>query len=141
MTSQPKTGAFYWFPSPGPDSPAWSIFAAHDLNLDPDLGHVELWPYVLTGLAAAWGKDADLLKRRLSLSYTGLPRGRVTHPGKIFWILHGNDAPISGWETMLVKRFGLSGQRFRFLFDEHERRIPGHPEALSVYLDYRSRSP
>ena len=78
-------------------------------------------------LAAAWGKDAQVLKRRLALSYTGLPRGRVTRPDKTFLVLHGKDSPVQGWEEMVIASFRLSGRKVKFIFDEHETQLPGHP--------------
>ena len=133
ITAGPTTGPYYWFPSPSDDSPSWSILAAHDFELDPDTGHDELWPFVLEHLASAWGKDPVLLKRRLNLSYTGLPRGRVTKSEKLYLILHGNDAPlqVQDWEGLIVESFRLSGTRTKSLFDEHETQITGHPEAFA----------
>jgi hypothetical protein len=90
---------------------------------------------VLTRLAFAWGEDGALLKRRLGLFYTGLPRGRVTRPGKTFLILHGNDAPLSAWAGLVIDRFQLSSRKVKPLFDEHETPIPGHREAFAIHFD------
>jgi hypothetical protein len=133
-TGMPMTGAFYWSPIPRENSPWWVISSAHDFGLDSETGHVDLWPHVLTRLADAWGKDPVFLRRRLSLSYTGLPRGRVTKPEKVYLILHGNDAPIRGWEDSVIESFRLSRRKVRCLFDEHETQIPGHPEAFNRHF-------
>jgi hypothetical protein len=134
----PKTGPYYWFPSPSDGSLSWSVLAAHDFELDADTGHDELWPFVLEHLAVAWGKDPAFLKRRLSLFYTGLPRGRVTKPEKLYLILHGNDAPIPSWEELVTESFHLSKGKIKTFLDEHETQIQGHSEAFNKILNVRS---
>jgi hypothetical protein len=131
--SRSVTGPFYWFPSPGQDSPCWGLLAGHDFGLDPDTGHVELWRHVLTRLAAAWGKEATFVKR-LALAYTGLPRGRVTKPGRVYLVLHGNDAPTTGLEGRIRLHFDLGRQQVKLLYDEHETMISGHPKAVETLL-------
>ncbi len=88
-------------------------------------------------LAAAWGKDAQTLKRLLSVSYTGLPRGRVTRPAAAFLVLHGDDSPTKTWMTMVLEAFRLSGRNVKFLFDEHETRLPGHLQTVESSLGRR----
>jgi len=66
---------------------------------------------------------------------SGPGRGRVGRPGKTSLILHGKDAPIIGWEELVIDRFRLSGRKFRILFDEHETQIPGHPEAFAATME------
>ncbi len=39
--------------------------------------------------------------------------------------------PISGWRNLVVERFQLSDAKIKVLFDEHETRIIGHPEAFA----------
>jgi hypothetical protein len=34
-----------------------------------------------------------------------LPRGRVTHPDKVYLILHGDDSPIPDWSEALMGGF------------------------------------
>jgi hypothetical protein len=132
------TGGYYWFPTHYADGITWSVVTCHDLNCAADAGHdVELWPKLITLLAGVWAKDARLLKRSLGLSYTGLPRGRVTRPDKKFLILHGNDSPVPVWQIQVAERFGLAGCRVRAIFDEHETMIPGHPQAVEVSLGVR----
>ena len=129
------TGGYYWFPAPSPDGITWSVVTCHDLGCDPDAGHdADLWPRLMVRLASAWGKDAQVLKRRLALAYTGVPRGRVTRPDKTYLILHGKDSPISGWEELVIESFRLSGRKVKFIFDEHETQIPGHPEKFASVL-------
>jgi hypothetical protein len=132
------TGGYYWFPTPTNDEITWSVVTCQNLGCKPDDGHdAELWPRLLVCLAEVWGKNAQVLKRRLDLSYTGLPRGRVTRPDKTFLILHGNDAPIQAWEELVLEAFGLTGRRVRPLYDEHETQIPGHPQAVEASLGHR----
>ena len=50
----------------------------------------------------------------------GLPRGRVTRPGKHSLILHGNDAPLSRWRDHVVRHFMLDRSAVKVTFDEHE---------------------
>ena len=133
--SGPFTGGYYWFPEPGPDGVVWSVLTCEDLGCGPDDGHDEaLWPRLLSWLAIVWNKDDQFLKRRLQLCYTGLPRGRVTRPGRTYLILHGNDSPPSRSEELLIKAFRLDGQQLKFLFDEHETQIPGHPEQIAAVI-------
>jgi hypothetical protein len=77
------TGGYYWFPTPGTRGISWSVITCRDVGCGPDAGHdAELWPKQIVRLAAAWGKDPQALERWLALSYTGLPRGRVTRADK-----------------------------------------------------------
>src|SRR3954466_11942156 len=131
------TGGYYWFPSPLDVRTAWAVLTCHDLGFDPEVGHVDLWPAVVERLAAAWGRDAGGLRRRLVGRYTGLPRGRVTRPGRIFLILHGDDAPVADWREKLAEGYRLAGYAHRFLFDEHERMLPGDPERVEEALGFR----
>ena len=99
-----------------------------------DAGHdADLWPRLMTPLAEAWGKDALILKRRLALSYTG-PASRTGHPA-------GEDVPrpprqgfahVQGLEEMVVAGFRLSGRKVKFIFDDHETQLPGHPRAVEA---------
>jgi hypothetical protein len=130
-------GGYYWFPSPLDGRTAWAVLTCHDLGFDAEVGHVDLWPAVVDHLAAAWGWDAGGLRRRLVGRYTGLPRGRVTRPGKSFLILHGDDAPVADWRGKLIESCGLGGRPHRFLFDEHERMLPGDPEGVEEALGFR----
>jgi len=134
----PFTGGFYWLPTPtsGPTASAtWSVVTSRDLGCEPDAGHdADLWPLLLDLLADAWGRDRKSFHRRLRQCYTGLPRGRVTRPGRTFLVLHGDDAPISGWEDLVVEKCQLGSSRFTMIFDEHETPIPGHPEALAATM-------
>jgi len=69
------------------------------------------------------------------LCYIGLPRGRVTRPGRDYFLLHGEDAPVEGWEGLVVERFRLLRGRVRPIFEEHESSIPGHPRAFHAIFD------
>ncbi len=136
---RPLIGGYYWFPSPAGGGPTWAVLTCHDLGSDAEVGHVDLWPAVVDHLEAAWGRDAGGLRRRLSGRYSGLPRGRVTRPGRTVLILHGDDAPVADWREKLIEGFRLGGRSHRFLFDEHERMLPGDPvrveEALGIRYD------
>lgn len=128
---KPFTGGYYWLPRPTPDGVSWSVVTCRDLVCGRDAGHdAALWPRLMAPLAEAWGKDAQVLKKKLALSYTALPRGRVTRPEKTFLVLHGNDSPVPGWEQMVIASFRLSGRSVKFVFDEHETQLRGHPEKL-----------
>jgi hypothetical protein len=132
------TGGYYWFPTPANDEITWSVVTCRDLGCGPDAGHdAELWPKLVVRLAHTWGKDPKALKRRLELSYTGLPRGRVTRPDKTYLIHHGNDAPIPAWEGLVIEAFGLSGRKVKSLYDEHETQIYGHRQAVQASLGHR----
>ena len=128
------TGGYYWFPTPT-NGISWSVVTCRDLHCSPDAGHdADLWPRLMVPLAAAWGKDAQTLKRRLALSYTGLPRGRVTRPDQMSLVLHGKDSPAQIWMTMVIEAFRLSDRNVKFLFDEHETQLPGHLQAVESSL-------
>jgi len=75
VRGNPRTGAYYWVPRPVPEGLTWNLVTCHDLNVWDGVSHGEFWPFVLEHLAAAWGKDAKLLKRLLRDHHTGLPRG------------------------------------------------------------------
>ncbi|AMV40191.1 hypothetical protein [Planctomyces sp. SH-PL62] len=134
---RPLIGGYYWFPSPAGGVMSWAVVTCHDLGFDAEVGHVDLWPAVLDRLAMTWGRDAGGLRRRLIDRYTGLPRGRVTRPGKSILVLHGDDAPVSDWRERLAERYRLGGRAHRFLYDEHERRLPGDPEWVEEALGVR----
>lgn len=133
----PLTGAYYWFPRPHPEGPSWELLTCHDLGAWDGISHREFWPLVVEHLAAAWGKDAGPLKRRLLDRYTGLPRGRITHPKTGYLIIHGDDAPVADWRPRIKDRFRLRGVKVRPLFDEHERMLAGDPEAVEAALGLR----
>ena len=132
------TGGYYWFPTPATNGISWSVVTCRDLRCSPDAGHdADLWPKLIVRLAATWGKDAKALTRRLDLSYTGLPRGRVTRLEQTFLVLHGKDSPVKKWEEMVIEGFRLSGRNVKYLFDSHETQIPGHPQAVESSLGLR----
>jgi len=74
----------------------------------------------------------------LALFFTGLPRGRVTRPEKTFLVLHGKDSPIPMWERLVIESFRLSDRKVKFVYDEHETMIPGHPRTVESSLGLRS---
>jgi hypothetical protein len=130
----PGTGAYYWVPVPTDPGHHWVVYTSQGAGLDPDVGHTELWLSVLDRLAIAWGKDRASLRRRLQDRYAGLPRGRVTHPSRPYLILHGRDAPLIRWRSVVAELFDLPPGRIRSLYDEHERMIAGDPEAVERAL-------
>ncbi len=137
--TKPYRGGYYWLPIPSPDGITWSVVTCRDLGCGADAGHDEvLWPRLMVLLAKAWGKDAEVLKRRLALSYTGLPRGRITRPEKMFLVFHGKDSPISGWQAAIIASFRLSGRDVKFIFDEHETQLSEHHRTLAASLGLRS---
>jgi hypothetical protein len=136
--AKPFRGGYYWLPVPSSDGIIWSVVSCRDLGCGAEAGHdADLWPRLLVPLAAAWGKDAQILKKKLALSYTGLPRGRVTSTDKTYLFLHGKDSPVQRYEEMIVIRFRLTGRKVKFIYDEHETRLPGHPRAVETILGSR----
>jgi hypothetical protein len=136
--TKPYRGGYYWLPTPSPEGITWSVVSCRDLGCGADAGHdADLWPRLMVPLAATWGKNAQILKRRLALAYTGLPRGRVTQPDKTFLVLHGKDSPVQGFEGMVIASFRLSGRKVKFIFDEHETQLPGHPQTVEASLGLR----
>ena len=120
----PETGDYYCVPVPTDAGRQWELCTSRDAGLDPDVGHTELWLFVLDRLAIAWAKDR----------YAVLPRGRVTRPSRSYLILHGRDAPLIHWRRTVAERFDLASGRIRSLYDEHERMIAGDPEAVERAL-------
>ena len=116
------TGAFYWIPARELECRvSWQLLTCHDLHRWDGISHRELWPFVLDHLAASWNKQPASVQRRLIDHYYALPRGRVTHPGDVYLILHGNDAPIGiDWRNLIIKNFHLEGHRVETPWDEHE---------------------
>src|SRR3954463_16661156 len=107
----PGTGAYYWVPVPADPGHHWVVYTSRDAGLDPDVGHTELWLLVLDRLAIAWGQDRRRMRLRFEGRYAGLPRGRVTRPSGTYLILHGRDAPLIHWRSILAKRFDLAPGR------------------------------
>lgn len=133
------TGGYYWLPSPGDGSPTWDVVTCHDLGFDEEDGHVEFWHAVIDRLATAWGKDVAVLRRLLRNCPYGLPRGRVTRPGRRFLVLHGDDWPRpDGLERVLVA-FRLDRRLVRPLSDEHERMMDGDRMQLLRALGIEGR--
>lgn len=130
----PVTGAYFWLPRPVPDGIVWDLVTCHDLNVWDGVSHREFWPYVLEHLAAAWGKDAKALNRRLRDHHTGLPRGRIVHPKSGYVVIHGDDAPVPDWLNLVKGRFGLIDFEVTPEFTEHERMIGDDPEVLRKAL-------
>jgi hypothetical protein len=128
---QSITGGYYWFPVPDAPSLTWTVLTCHELGCDADVGHPRRWPLVLDRLAQAWQRDARLLKKRLRDHYTGLPRGRVTRPHKVYFVLHGGDSTIGTWEAAVIRSFNLQGHRVKPIFDEHERQLPYDVRAVA----------
>jgi hypothetical protein len=108
----------------------------HDLGVWDGISHREFWPDVLEHVATAWGKDAKALKRCLRDLYTGLPRGRLTHPKTVYLIIHGEDAPVVNWKSKIKARFRLKGVRVTTLYDEHERMLGADRRALEDALGF-----
>lgn len=136
--AKPYRGGYYWLPAPSPEGITWSVLSCRDLGCGTDAGHdADLWPRLMVPLAATWGKDAQILKKKRALFYTGLPRGRVTRPDKTFLVLHGQDSPVQIWKVLVIEGFRLSGRRVKFSFDEHETQLPGHPQAVEAILGSR----
>jgi hypothetical protein len=131
---RPLTGAYFWVPIPPLRSLTWRLLTCHDLGLDEDRSHMEIWPIVIPHLAAIWGRERKAMKRRLGRHCYGLPRGRVTHPDKVYLILHGEDSPIPDWTDAVIRGFNLQGRRVKSLLDDHEQTLPGDVKAITRIL-------
>jgi len=128
------TGAYFWFPRPGPDGPVWDLKTCHDLGVWDGVSHREFWPHVLVVLAAHWGKDVGALKRALRDHHTGLPRGRIARPESCYVLIHGDDAPVTNWMRLVKARFQLTGIKVTPEFTEHEKMIGHDPLAVQIAL-------
>ena len=115
----PGTGAYYWVPVPTGPGHHRDLLTSRDAGLNPDVGHTELWLFVLDRLAIARGKDRRRLRLRFEDRYAGLPRGRVTRPSGTSLILHGRNGPLIHRRSVVAERFDLAPSRMRFVYDEH----------------------
>jgi hypothetical protein len=134
--STPRTGAYYWLPRPDRNGarPAWELITEHGFNVAEGISHRDFWPFVVERLAAVWGKNARALRRRLRDHYAGLPRGRVTHPGSRYLIIHGDDEPVAHGLKLVRQRFQLNQVEATGLFDEHEQMIRDDHRAVQEAL-------
>jgi hypothetical protein len=158
----PLTGAYYWFPRPAPTGlewelitchdlkkwsgishhefwlHIWELIACHDLKKWSGISHHEFWPHIVERSAAAWGKDAETLKRRLAEHHTGLPRGRINHRRPDYVLLHGDDAPVTDWLPRIIDRFRLGDVKIEVEDTAHHSMAPRDlaavEEALGVSL-------
>jgi hypothetical protein len=132
----PLTGAYFWFPRPAPTGLEWELVTCHDLKIWSGISHRDFWPHVVEHLAAAWGRDAEPLKRRLGDHHTGLPRGRINHPRPGYILLHGGDSPLADWLSRIIHRFRLGDVAVEVVGTEHEsmdrRDLAAVEEALGV---------
>ena len=110
------------------------MVTSHQLGFDAETGHGEMWDAVIERLALAWAKDAAVRRRVLKDCYYGLPRGRVTRPGRRFLDLHGDDAPRTDWLERVLVAFDLDRCSVRVLFDEHERTMAEDRKLVSEAL-------
>jgi len=94
----------------------WDVLTCHEIGFDAEVGHVDLWPAVIERLAKTWNVEARIIK---DCTY-GLPRGRITCPGRQSLILHGNDSPITRWQDKVIRRFDLDRRSIKVVYDEHE---------------------
>ena len=133
---RPLIGGYYWLPRPTAGGVAWEVLACYDVGHSGGDGHADFWPGVVALLAAAWGLDPATLARRLADRYTGLPRGRVSRTGRLYYLNHGDDVPVPDGIKRVTARFGLGGIDMTIVaaFDPHERMLRGDPEALQDAL-------
>lgn len=136
--SKSLTGGYYWLPTPVGQSPSWEVVTCHQLGVDAEAGHVEMWNAVIARLGAAWDKDVALLGQQLKDCFYGLPRGRVTRTGKQFLVLHGGDSPRPDWLALVLSAFRLERRRTRVLYDEHERTMAEDSTRLLRVIDLGS---
>lgn len=116
-----RTGGYYWVPRPEEGRVVWEVATCHDLGFDSEIRHIDTWASVIDRLARLWGRDGGALRRALENHPYGLPRGRVTRPGKRFLINHGGDWPRGDGLERVLLAFGIEPGASRALSDEHER--------------------
>jgi hypothetical protein len=108
----------------------------YEADYPNDNDHTTVWPEVLEYLGHKWGKDSNVLKRRLGDNYTALPRGRVTRTkvrGVITYnLMMGNDSPIP--VDGIKRAFNLQEANVRVIYDVHENMAFGDPEELQRVL-------
>ena len=126
------TGAYYWCPRPSSGGFSWELVTCHDLDIWDAVSHREFWPAVLDYLAKTWGKDPNVLYRRLFDHHTGLPRGRITHPKSGYVVIHGDDAPVIDWLVQVKQKYRLT--EVTLCYTEHERMIGDDPVAVQKVL-------
>ena len=131
-------GGYYWLPAPGHPTICWDVVTCHQLGFDAEVGHVDMWTAVIDQLATAWDKDPAVLRLLLKDRCHGLPRERITRPGKRFLILHGNDSLCPDWLERVILSFHLDRRSVKALFDDHERMLAEDrarvSKALGIHL-------
>lgn len=130
----PTTGAYYWFPRPHPDGLTWGLLTCHDLGVWVGISHREFWPHIVEHLAAAWGLEAEPLKRRLAEHHTGLPRGRINYPRPGYILLHGGDSPVTDWLSQIICCFSLKDVTVEVVGTQHESMDPRDLAAVEEAL-------
>lgn len=130
----PLTGAYYWLPRPHPDGPTWELVTCYDLGVWVGISHREIFPRIVERLAAAWGLEAEPLKRRLADHHTGLPRARINYPRPDYILLHGGDSPVEGWLPQVIDRFHLRDVELELVGTDHESMDPRDRAAVEEAL-------
>lgn len=135
---RPRTGPYYWVPVPNKQADVtWRLMEFFDRD-DAEGGqimHTQVWLDVLDYLALKWNRDAKILNREIGECVYGLPRGRVTRMSSgQHGIAQGNDNPVADWEARIKRVYNLTAVTTKVYFDEHERMMPTHPEAIQKSL-------
>ena len=138
---KPLTGPYYWVPEPiSLDRTAgvnWVLmeFYDRDYSKDDQVMHTQVWSEVINHLGFKWRLDPNVLDRKLGNHPYGLPRGRVARMANgQYGIAHGNDCPVPDWEVRIKRAFNLNDANAQIYFDDHERMLPTHPEAVQQAL-------
>ena len=133
ISAGPGKGPYYWVPYPDGHWQLWSVRVDREDEI-PE--HVECWKRVVAEIiATAWDKP-DLVKQISRLPYS-VPRGRVSYFDNLYFLNHGNDAPVADWKSQILRAFGLTSlaaarpDRLKIYHDGHEHMFP--VEQLKLY--------
>jgi hypothetical protein len=106
---------------PYPDG-SWKLWSVRVDREDEIPEHVKCWQRVVAEIiATAWGKH-DLEKQIARLPYS-VPRGRVSYFDRLYFLNHGNDAPVDDWKQQVLRAFGLTAL------------VAARPDSLKIYHD------
>ena len=150
-SNEPQTGIFFWAPTQTQEG--WRLDTFFDSQFPTGYGnhgpnengldHKTIWKIWATTIL---GQHETEVPHEIEGAYRGIPRGRVTKtfpsrrghvvgPAKPLWlILHGNDSPIRDACKLIVSRFNLPDDGYRFEFDNHERTLRPDVALIQRYL-------
>lgn len=137
----PQDGVYYWLPKPSKAKPGaftWELLPFYKKDYGAAILHYNVWPEALEMLAAWWGRSMGAFSR-LREEYAGVPRGRIVKMRQGFGLAHGGDTPGGSLGLRkVIRAFRLQDVRVTEYVDEHERMIPGQPEAIADALQIKT---